>query len=64
MNDEETLEAAESVHDGWYADATHIDWEAFLDRLESHADIDLGNSLDSPLIRRIKKHIRAYRKIT
>ena len=30
---EDLLAAAESVYDGWYADAGRIDWEDFLDRL-------------------------------
>lgn len=54
------MEAAESIHDGWYSEG-RIDWEDFLDRLERYADVDLGNSMDSPLIRRIKAHIRKYR---
>ena len=58
----ELLEAAEGIFDGWYSDETRIDWEDFLDRLEKQTDVDLGDSLDSPLIRKIKAHIRDYRK--
>lgn len=64
MTDEELLEAAEQVFNGWYADAERIDWEDFLDRLEAQTDVDLGTSLDSPLIRRIKKHVRDYRRLS
>lgn len=63
MTDTELMEAAESVHDGWFANDTRIDWPQFLDRLEETADVDLGGSLDSPLIRKIKKHVRDYRKL-
>ena len=52
----------EAVHDGWYATG-RIDWEDFLDRVEQRTDYDLGSSLDSPLIRRIKAHVRAYRRL-
>jgi hypothetical protein len=62
MTDAELYTAAESVHDGWYAD-TRIDWEDFLDRLESYADVDLGCDLLSPRIKGIKRHIAAYRKL-
>jgi hypothetical protein len=63
MTDEELLEQAEQVHDGWYSEG-RIDWQDFLDRLELASDRDLGNDLDSPLIRKIKKHIREYRKLS
>lgn len=63
MTDEELLTAAQEVHDGWYASDARIDWPDFIDRLELHADVDLGNSMTSPLIEKVKKHIRAYRKL-
>lgn len=53
-------EAAESIVDGWYAEG-RIDWTDFLERLEATADVDLGCDADSPMIRRIKKHVRDYR---
>lgn len=59
----ELFSAAESICDGWFPDDTRIDWDSFLDRLEAWTDIDLGDSMDSPLIRRIKSHIRSYRKM-
>ena len=57
----ELLSAAESIYDGWYA-GKRIDWDHFLDLLEGQTGVDLGESLDSPLIRRIKAHIRKYAK--
>ena len=64
MNEQPTseiLEAAESIYDGWYAD-TRIDWDDFLDRLESYTGVDLGSDLLSPTIKAIQKHIRAYKR--
>lgn len=58
---QELLSAAESIYDGWYADRC-VDWDHFLDLLEQQTNVDLGESLDSPLIRRIKAHIRKYAK--
>ncbi len=65
--DSELLEMAESVYDGWYSEG-RIDWEDFIDRLDESICqdgrvIDLGDSLDSPAIRKIKAHIRAYRRM-
>lgn len=58
----ELAENIESVVDGWYSE-TRIDWDDFLDRVETYAGVDLGDSMDSPLIRAIKKHARAYKKL-
>lgn len=63
----EVMKAAEEVYDGWFADV-QIDWENFIDRLdgmtlESGQVLDMGTSMDSPLIRKIKAHIRSYRKL-
>lgn len=60
MTEEELLTEAEAIVDGWYAEG-RVDWGDFLDRLEERTDYDLGDSLDSPLIRRVKKHVREYR---
>ena len=60
---EDLLAAAESVYDGWYADAGRIDWEDFLDRLETYSGEDLGGDLCSPRILAIQKHVRAYRRL-
>lgn len=57
----EILAAAEEIHDGWYADKP-VDWQNFIDRLESYTDVDFGTNMDSALIKAVKKHIRAYRK--
>lgn len=51
----------ETVYDGWYASEARIDWDAFLDRLESHADADLGTDMLSPGISRIKRIVRELR---
>lgn len=63
MTDEELMEAAESIFDGWYADRTRIDWDDFLYRLECATDVDLGSNMMSPQIARIKAHVRAYRRM-
>lgn len=60
--EEKLFTVAESIYDGWYADA-RIDWEDFIDRLEAASNIDFGSDMDSPLIRRVKAHIRKYRKL-
>jgi hypothetical protein len=62
MTETEILEAAESIYTGWYAGSTRVDWQDFIDRLEIATDVDFGNNLDSPLIRKVKKHIRDYQK--
>ena len=59
----ELTDAAENIVDGWYANGGSIEWEDFLYRLEEHTGIELGDSLDSPMIRAIKKHVRAYRSL-
>ena len=53
-------EDIESVYDGWFAEGA-IDWEDFLDRLEG-STYDLGESLDSPAIPRIKAIVRELRR--
>ncbi len=53
-------EDIESVHDGCYAEGP-IDWDDFLYRLEGSA-YDLGDSLLSPAIRRIKAIVRELRR--
>lgn len=50
-----------SVVEGWYPAGTRIDWTDFLDRLEKRG-MDLGDSMDSPAIREIKKMTREMRK--
>jgi len=53
-------EDIESTFDGWFSEGP-IDWEDFLDRLEGRT-YDLGESMDSPAIRRIKAIVRELRK--
>jgi len=53
-------EDIESVHDGWYSEGP-IDWDDFLWRLEG-AMYDLGESMSSPAIRRIKAIVRELRR--
>lgn len=53
-------EEIESVHDGQYSEG-RIDWEDFIDRLEGHG-LDLGESMDSPAIQRIKAIVREMRR--
>lgn len=61
--EDDLLVAAEGIYDGWYAGASRVDWEDFLFRLEDQTGFELGDSMDSPLIRKIKRHIAAYRKL-
>lgn len=65
---DEILTAAEDIHNGWYASETRVDWTDLWDRLDgttldSGAIVDLGGDMGSPAILRIKKHIKAYRKL-
>lgn len=53
-------EDIEEVFNGWYAEAPRIDWEDFLDRLEKRG-YDLGDSMLSPAIERIKKIVKELR---
>lgn len=62
---EEVLDAADYAEE-WFVDEP-IDWEDFLKYMESRqlSDgtwIDMGNSMDSPAIRKIKRHIRDLRR--
>lgn len=56
-------EAAEDIYDGWFSDDSRIDWDLFIDRLEEHTEIDFGSDMTSLLIKAVKRHIRAYRKL-
>ena len=60
-----TQEFAESFYydaiDGWYDDGP-IDWEDAIERWERGVDgIDFGDQWDSPVIRKLKRLIRAIR---
>lgn len=65
---EDVLESAEKVYDGWFADADRIDWDDFISRLENRGledgtELDLGDSMLTPAIEKIKRHIRTYRRL-
>ncbi|MEU4709491.1 hypothetical protein AB0G00_23950 [Nocardia salmonicida] len=69
----EILEAAESLYDGRYDDGEGCrvdDWEDFIYRLETNmsllvagVDYEFGDSMLSPAIKKIQRHINAYRKL-
>ena len=56
-------EMVERVFDMWFASKPRVDWEEFLDRMESYYDIDMGENMDSPAIRRIKGMVRELRRL-
>lgn len=67
---DEVLEVAEDVHDGWFSNASKIDWEDFWNRMDGYElkehdnrEIDLGTDGDSAAMRKIQRHIRAIRKM-
>lgn len=64
---DEVLEYAVEEADSRYPSPERIDWEDVLDRLDGtrlndDTRLDLGNSYDSPAIRKIKKHVRDVRR--
>lgn len=61
----EILEAAVEIYRGWHTDDTRIRWDDLLDRLDgTELDdgrlLDLGGSLVSAAVKRIKQHVSAY----
>lgn len=65
---EEMLGLAEDTHDSWFDDGEPIDWEEFIDRLCKSGYLADGTRLEfetyeSPAINKIKKHVRAYRRL-
>jgi hypothetical protein len=62
MGRDEIYRVAEEIADGWYAEG-RVDWQDFIDRLEKYTDVDFGCDMGSPLIKGVKAHIRAYRKL-
>lgn len=61
----EILEVAETT-DEWYSDQP-IEWEDFIDRMDGTilrdgTVLDMGPTIDSPAIRKIKRHIRDLRR--
>lgn len=61
--DHELTQAAEEIFNGWHSNEKRINWSDFLDRVEAQTGQDLGSDMNSPLIKEIKAHIRAYRKL-
>jgi hypothetical protein len=55
------IEAIETVYDGYYADEPRIDWHKFLDRVETLALVNLGSDMDSPVVKHVKKIVKALR---
>lgn len=61
---EEILTMAEDAAEGYALDDSgRIDWECAIDRLDGlelrdGSRIDLGSSIDSPAIRKIKREVR------
>lgn len=54
-------DVVESILDGWYPDGSRIDWGDFIDRVEG-SDLDLGDDMTSPAIKRIRAIVRELRK--
>lgn len=64
---DEVLEIGKDIVEGWY-DEGQIDWENVWDRVEKAQlddgrGIDMGEDLGSAAIRKIKKEIRAWRRL-
>jgi hypothetical protein len=55
------VQAIETVYEGYYADEPRIDWHRFLERVETYALVDLGSSMDSPVVKHIKKLVKGLR---
>lgn len=55
---EDLLEEAVSIVEGWYPDG-RVDWANVWDRMEQYSDLDLGTQIDSPAMRKMKRHVRA-----
>ncbi len=65
----EILAEACEVFDGWFARSGRIDWTDFFDRLEDRCSeladgtrLDLGNDMNSPAVRRIKRYITKHKE--
>lgn len=57
---DEIMELIYSIVDGWYQSG-RIDWEDVIDRAEDMGDLDFGDSMVSPAIKKIKSRIRRER---
>jgi hypothetical protein len=64
---DEVMEIVRGIVEGWY-DEGRIDWEDVWDRMEKSVlddgrGIDMGDDLESPAQRKIKKEIRKWRAL-
>jgi hypothetical protein len=64
---EEIIERVQGIVEGWYNEGP-IDWGDVWDRMENtrlndDRGIDMGSDRNSPAIRKIKRDIRAWRKL-
>jgi hypothetical protein len=64
---DEVMEIVRGIVEGWY-DEGRIDWEDVWDRMEKNVlddgrGIDMGDDLESPAQRKIKKEIRKWRAL-
>lgn len=61
----EMLTMAEDIYDGWFDGDERIDWEEFFDRMAKWSLLEDPpwefDEYDNGAIRKIQKHIRAYR---
>jgi hypothetical protein len=55
----ECLNTAEEIYDGFYTQDDQIDWWSFLDRLEAWGWS--AQTIDSPAVNKIKRHISKIR---
>lgn len=65
---DEIIGMAQEIYAGWFGDGQRIDWHDFFDRLDGAelADgsrLDLGDTMDSPAIKKIQREIRAFSKL-
>lgn len=65
---DEIITMAQSIYAGWFGDGQRIDWHDFMDRLDGveladGSTLDLGDTMDSPAIRKIQREILAFSKL-
>jgi hypothetical protein len=63
---DDVLEAAIETFDDWFDNDEPIDWESFIDRLADPTGCGKAGAIefdkyDNPAIRKIQRHVRAYR---
>jgi hypothetical protein len=64
----EILRLAEETHNSYFDDGKPIEWDDFIDRLCSEGYLSDGTRLDfdtydNAAVRKIQKHVRAYRRL-